>query len=197
MRPEGLSLNKTTGLISGTPQVGSSGSYPFTVAVTDAAGAVVSQPYTVVISAVSLGTLSFNQWTMNKTGFIGTIAASTGTGSFTFSMTSGKLPTGPFDRRPDIRFDALIEVSVTPGQATTARIIDLANHTTTNLPPGSFSADGRVIAVHVPGSLLPSTGLPPSQFRFNYWPEDPDPTLNEPIASFVPEFNDAQIGVIA
>ena len=110
---------------------------------------------------------------------------------------NGKLPTGPFDKRPDIRFDALIEVSVTPGQATTASVIDLANNTTTSLPQGSFSADGRVIAVNVPGSLLPSTGLPPSQFRFNYWPEDPDPSLKEPIASFAPEFNDAQVGVIA
>jgi uncharacterized protein (TIGR03118 family) len=110
---------------------------------------------------------------------------------------NGKLPTGPFDKRPDIRFDALIEVSVTPGQATTASVIDLANHTFSILPQGSFSADGRVIAVNVPGSLLPSTGLPPSQFRFNYWPEDPDPSLKEPIASFAPEFNDAQVGVIA
>ncbi len=110
---------------------------------------------------------------------------------------NGKLPTGPFDNRPDIRFDALIEVSVVPGQATTASVIDLANHTTTSLPPGSFSADGRVIAVNVPGNLLPSTGLPPSQYRFNYWPEDPDPALGEQIASFAPEFNDAQVGVIA
>jgi hypothetical protein len=53
-----------------------------------------------------------------------------------------------------------------------------------------------VIAVNVPGSLLPSTGLPPSQYRFNYWPENPDPTLNQQIASFAPEFNDAQVGVI-
>jgi uncharacterized protein (TIGR03118 family) len=109
---------------------------------------------------------------------------------------NGKLPTGPFANRPDIRFDALIEVSVTPGQATTASVIDLANHTSTSLPQGSFSAAGRVIAVNVPGSLLPSTGLPPSQYRFNYWPEDADPTLKEQIASFVPEFNDAQVGVI-
>jgi hypothetical protein len=110
---------------------------------------------------------------------------------------NGKLPTGPFDKRPDIRFDALIEVSVKPGQATTASVIDLAKHTTTSLPQGSFLARGNVIAVTVPGSLLPSTGLPPSQFRFNYWPENPDSALTEPIASFTPEFNDAQVGVIA
>lgn len=95
--PAGLSLNSKTGLISGTPSVGSAGSYPFTVEVTDAAGAGVSQPYTVVISAVSLGALSFNQWTINKTGFLGTIAASTGTGAYTFGLASGKLPPGMTD----------------------------------------------------------------------------------------------------
>jgi hypothetical protein len=52
-----------------------------------------------------------------------------------------------------------------------------------------------VVAVNVPGSLLPSTGLDPSQYRFNYWPEDGNPGSTH-IASFVPEFNDAQVGVI-
>jgi uncharacterized protein (TIGR03118 family) len=110
---------------------------------------------------------------------------------------NGKLPTGPFNKRPDIRFDALIEVSVKPGQATTATVIDLANHTRTSLPQGSFLAKGTVIAVTVPGRLLPSTGLPPSQFRFNYWTVNPDPALTESIASFTAKFNDAQVGVIA
>ena len=136
---------------------------------------------------------SFNFVGVNKGAIDSNVAA-----TYVFGIDrNGKLPTGPFDKRPDIRFDALIEVSVTPGQATTASVIDLANHTFTILPQGSFSADGRVIAVNVPGSLLPSTGLPPSQFRFNYWPEDPDPSLKEPIASFAPEFNDAQVGMIA
>jgi uncharacterized protein (TIGR03118 family) len=109
---------------------------------------------------------------------------------------SGKLPTGPFANRPDIRFDALVEVSVNPGAATTATVTDLANHRTTSLPKGSFTASGRVITVKVPGSLLPSTALPPSQYRFNYWLENPDPALNPQVASFAPELNDAQVGVI-
>ncbi|HEX3150826.1 MAG TPA: putative Ig domain-containing protein, partial [Gemmataceae bacterium] len=92
--PPGLSIDSTTGVISGTPTVGSGGSYLFTVAVADAAGAADIHQYSMDISAVSLGSISFDQWTMNKTGFAGTIAASTGTGAFTLSMTSGKLPTG-------------------------------------------------------------------------------------------------------
>lgn len=95
--PAGLGLDSATGVISGTPSVGSAGSYPFTVSVTDAAGAIASQTYNVDISAVGLGSLSFNQWTINKTGFFGTIAVSTGAGGCTLSTISGKLPTGMTD----------------------------------------------------------------------------------------------------
>ena len=53
---------------------------------------VISTPWS---SAPSVSErISFNQWTMNKTGFFGTIAVSTGTGAFTLSTTSGKLPAG-------------------------------------------------------------------------------------------------------
>jgi autotransporter-associated beta strand protein len=92
--PAGLSLDSSTGVLSGTPSAGSGGSYPFTVQVTDAVGAVASQAYTVAISPVGLGALSFNQWTVSKSGFIGTIAASTGSGVLTLSKVSGKLPPG-------------------------------------------------------------------------------------------------------
>ncbi len=96
--PPGLtaSLSGSTITVSGTPTA--AGTFAnATLSVTDAAGAVISQSYTVVISAVSLGALSFNQWTINKTGFIGTIAAHTGTVASTLSVTSGKLPTGMTD----------------------------------------------------------------------------------------------------
>jgi uncharacterized protein (TIGR03118 family) len=109
---------------------------------------------------------------------------------------SGKLSPGPFAHRPDIRFDAVVVVSIKPGKATTAVVTDLLTNTSTSLPRGSFSAAGQVIAVNVPGNLLPSTGLPPSQYRFDYWPENPDPMLKQQIASFAPEFNDIPIGVI-
>src|SRR5207253_1578244 len=38
---------------------------------------------------------------------------------------NGKLAVGPFPDRPDIRFDALVVVSVQPGRAPTASVIDL------------------------------------------------------------------------
>ena len=52
-----------------------------------------------------------------------------------------------------------------------------------------------MVAVNVPGGLLPSTGLDPSQYRFNYWTKDGGPGATH-IASFAPEFNDAQVGTI-
>jgi hypothetical protein len=76
-------------------------------------------------------------------------------------------------------------------------VTDLTTNKTTSLPRGLFAAAGRVIVVNVPAGLLPSTGLPPSLYRFNYWSENPDPSLKQQIASFAPEFNDAQVGVIA
>lgn len=119
------------------------------------------------------------------------------TATYVFGVDrNGALPTGPFPGRPDIRFDALVVVKVVPGQATTATVIDLTGaNKPVPLPAGSIFVAGREVAVIVPASALPSTGLPPSQYRFNYWPEDGKPGSTH-IASFAPEFNDARIGVL-
>ena len=109
---------------------------------------------------------------------------------------SGKLPAGPFPDRPDIRFDAVVVVTLTPGRPPTASVTDLTTGKTTTLPRNSVLIRGQVVTVNVPEGRLPSTGLDPSQYRFNYWPEDPDPALKQQVASFAPEFNDAQVGVI-
>ena len=89
-------------------------------------------------------------------------------------------------------------VTLTPGTAPTVSVTDVTTNKSTSLPSGSVLVRGQVIAVNVSGGLLPSTGLDPSQYRFTYWTEHPDPTLTlqQQIASFAPEFNDAQVGVI-
>lgn len=81
---------------------------------------------------------------------------------------SGKLPPGPFPGRPDIRFDAVVVVTLTLGTAPTASVTDVTTNKSTSLPSGSVLVRGQVIAVNVSGGLLPSTGLDPSQYRFNY-----------------------------
>lgn len=108
---------------------------------------------------------------------------------------NGKLSPGPFPGRPDIRFDALVVVTLTPGKAPAASVTDLVTNKSTSLTSGSVLVRGQMIAVNVPEGLLPSTGLDPSQYRFDYWPEDGNPGATH-IASFAPEFNDAPVGAI-
>jgi hypothetical protein len=110
---------------------------------------------------------------------------------------NGNLSSGPFTGRPNIRFDALVVVSLDSSLTPTARVVDIAGGKSTNLPTGSATIAGKTVTVTVPASLLPSTGLPPAQYRFNYWPEDGvTPETSAVVASFVPESGDAQVGVL-
>jgi hypothetical protein len=108
---------------------------------------------------------------------------------------NGNLPAGPFTARPNIKFDALVVVSLNSSLKPTAKVTDLATGMTTDLSAGSARIHGHTVSVMVPGSLLPSTGLPPSQFRFNYWPEDGGPAESSSVASFAPENTTAQVGM--
>lgn len=107
---------------------------------------------------------------------------------------SGHLPTGPFPGRPDIRFDATVVIKIVPGQSPTVTVTDLANKTSTTVPDSDLQISGRKIEVAIAGSLLPSTGLAPSRFRYDFWPEDGLPGSTN-IASFAPEFHDIRVGV--
>jgi Putative Ig domain len=90
--PAGLSLASGTGVISGTPS--SSGSSSFTITATDGNGATGSRAYSVSITAsINVSPLSLPAATVG-TPYSQTISASGGTGSFTFSVTAGALPSG-------------------------------------------------------------------------------------------------------
>jgi hypothetical protein len=107
---------------------------------------------------------------------------------------NGHLPTGPFPDRPNIRFDATVAIKIVPGKAPTVVVTDIANKTTTTLPDSMLQISGRKIEVLVPGSLLPSTGLAPSHYRYNFWPED-GLAGSTNIASFAPDTHDIRVGV--
>lgn len=107
---------------------------------------------------------------------------------------NGHLPPGPFAGRPNVTFDAVIVVRLDASLATTAQVMDLAGGATTNLPASAVRIRGATIRVKVPASLLPSTGLPPSQYGFNFWPEDGGPPVSASVASFLPGSTDAQVG---
>ena len=81
-----------------------------------------------------------------------------------------------------------------PGESPTVVVTDLANKTTTTVQDSALQISGKKIKVVVPGSLLPSTGLSPSEFRYNFWPED-GLAGSTNIASFAPELHDIRVGV--
>ena len=115
------------------------------------------------------------------------------TATYVFGVDrSGKLPTGPFPGRPDIQFDATVVVKIVPGQATTVTVNDMANKTSTTVQNPALQISGKKVSVVIPGSLLPSTGLAASHFRYAFWPED-GLAGSTHIASFAPQFNDIRV----
>ncbi len=92
--PPGLSLNASTGVISGTPA--SAGTFRFRVRVTDNAGAFASREYTVAINnpTVSVETNSPLSGGVVGAGYSQALRATGGTPPYSWRLESGSLPPG-------------------------------------------------------------------------------------------------------
>ena len=90
--PPGVTLNASTGLLSGTPTT--AGTYSFTVKVTDSSGQTNTEAVTLTV--IPGPSLSFpappSGWT--NTVYRDTLTESGGTSPFTWSVSSGSLPAG-------------------------------------------------------------------------------------------------------
>jgi hypothetical protein len=91
--PAGLSLNTTTGAISGTPTAG--GTFNFTVQAKDSKGSTGTQAYSLTVNAPTI-TLSPTTLPSGTGGssYSQTITASGGTSGYTYAVTAGSLPSG-------------------------------------------------------------------------------------------------------
>jgi len=91
----GLTLNASTGLISGTPTGGGSGSFTFKV--TDAAGNSATQTLTITVDpplvALSVTTASLPGAGLGV-AYSQTLQATGGVPSYQWSLTGGSLPPG-------------------------------------------------------------------------------------------------------
>lgn len=96
--PSGVSLNTTTGLLTGTPLITSGGQpYSFTITVTDSAAQTQSRPFSGTIAANPAASVSITSTTIPgiSVGTVTTgISTSGGIAPLTFAITSGSLPTG-------------------------------------------------------------------------------------------------------
>ena len=92
--PTGLSLNSSTGEITGTPTTTTGSPFDFTITATDAANATTSQSYTVAINPPpTIATTTLPNWTEGQP-YSQTIAVTGGTDPITFALSAGNLPTG-------------------------------------------------------------------------------------------------------
>jgi hypothetical protein len=90
--PAGLTLNPTTGAVSGQPTA--SGSFSFTLVATDALGGTATQSETVDIAAAPALDVSAVPGGEVDVPYSATPTASGGTAPYTWSITTGSLPTG-------------------------------------------------------------------------------------------------------
>jgi hypothetical protein len=94
--PSWLTLNATTGVLSGTPTTTGSSTFSISAADSKNAGVTGSQTYTLVVNAASSLTVSpstLPSATANSS-FSATFSATGGSGTYTFAVTSGSLPSG-------------------------------------------------------------------------------------------------------
>ncbi|MEP7342574.1 MAG: Ig domain-containing protein [Acidobacteriota bacterium] len=88
--PSGLTLNTSTGVISGTPSV--PGTYNFSVQAMATSGCTATQSYLLVIACPTITLSALATPTLN-TAYNQTVSASPA-GSYTFAVTAGALPIG-------------------------------------------------------------------------------------------------------
>jgi hypothetical protein len=148
--PEGLSLNPSTGVLSGTPAA--DGNFSFTVQVMDTAGVAVSKPFTMtVVSALAITTGSLASGSV-AAPYTQTLAAVAGTSPYTWTVVEGVLPpglalnssagaitgtpasTGTFNFTAQVR-DSLGATATKALTITITRAINIAN--VSPLPPGT------------------------------------------------------------
>ena len=157
--PDGLSLDPSSGIISGTPTT--AGSYGFTVTLTDSAtptAGTASQAYTMTVAAAPVNP-AFSISDNSASGVVGlayqaALIPDNGTSPYTFAVTSGALPTG-LSLDPN---EGVISGTPTAAGTFTATI----SATDSSTPTAQTATDTVTITITTPGTLAISTSTLPN-----------------------------------
>jgi uncharacterized protein (TIGR03437 family) len=152
--PSGLSLNTSTGAITGTPAANTAGSYTVTVTATDSANVPVrdSVTFTVTIAGglvvASSGTAPYTGTFGTANATLTTISATGGVYPYTFAITSpASLPTG---MTIDANTGVIGITALTP--AGTYHVTVTATDSTADTPLTGTATFDIVVALHVVSS---------------------------------------------
>lgn len=170
--PTGLTLNTSTGVVSGTPSA--PGTSTFTIQVTDAHGSIGFVSCSITINPAPTPTISCNAPPVGTIGiaYSHNFPASGGTPPYTYAITAGSLPpgltlntsTGTVAGIPTTAGNYPFTIQVTDSNAETAS----ANCSITINPPGLFincdSPPTGTVGVSYTHNFPASGGVPPYSF---------------------------------
>jgi prepilin-type N-terminal cleavage/methylation domain-containing protein len=159
--PSGLSLNTTTGVISGTP--GTTGTFTVNITLADASGATASGSASLVVSPqlTITGPASLPAWTRGRAYPSTTVTASGGKGAYTWSATglpsalSINAVTGAISGTPSASGTFTVVVSVTDSASpsfTTTRTYTLTINAPPAITPTSNSVKKNKAFTFTPGT---------------------------------------------
>lgn len=91
---------------------------------------------------------------------------------------------------PEVLFNSVVTLT---GKGVAAVNLLAPAASSTPLPANAVHISGSTFEIDVPAALLPSAGLPPSQYQVNLWPRDTSQAGNAAVSDFAPE--NAVLGV--
>ncbi len=153
--PAGLSIDPTTGAITGTPTA--SGTPSITVQATDANGVTATSTATLTVVAAPTLTFPSSLSSQARSAYSRTLSSSGGLGPFVWSVSAGALPAGlSLDRDTGV----LSGTPTTPGSSTfTVRIVDRNGAVDTRATTMSVTAGASTVSLSAPGSVRFGTAV--------------------------------------